>query len=138
MPHDRLAFVPGGTFFFTAVTYRRRLIFADATARVMLGNAFRGCLSRQPFQLDAIVLLPNHLHSIWSLPPGDADFSQRWNRIKREFTRQWLAAGGRETKPTTGKRRERRRGVWQPRFWEHTVQNEDDLTGISITYITIR
>ncbi len=118
---------PRGTCFFTVVTYRRRPIFAHGAARTLLGDSFRECLARQPFQLDAIVSLPDHLHAIWSLPPCDADFSGRWKRIKREFTRAWLAAGGSEAKPTSGKRRERRRGVWQPRFWEHTIQDDHDF-----------
>ncbi|MBX3437567.1 MAG: transposase [Planctomycetaceae bacterium] len=126
MPHYRRARLHGGTFFFTVVTYLRRPIFGDAAARKMLGNSFRECLARQPFQLDAIVLLPDHLHSIWSLPPGDADFSGRWSRIKREFTRAWLAFGGEEVKPSAGKCRDRRRGVWQPRFWEHTIEEDND------------
>ena len=75
MPNYRRAFVPGGTFFFTVVTYRRRPIFAHPTARELLGKVFRDRLQRQPFELDAIVLLPDHLHAIWSLPPGDAEFS---------------------------------------------------------------
>ena len=126
MPQYRRAKLHGGTYFFTLVTYRRRPIFNDPTARTLLGNSFRDCLARRPFQLDAIVLLPDHLHAIWTLPPGDADYSLRWSRIKREFTRAWLSVGGQEIKPTNGKRRERRRGVWQPRFWEHTIEDDDD------------
>ncbi|MGD9853416.1 MAG: transposase [Planctomycetaceae bacterium] len=57
---------------------------------------------------------------------GTFFFSGRWSRIKREFTRVWLACGGREAKPTAGKRRERRRVPWQPRFWEHTIEDDDD------------
>jgi len=78
MPDYRRAIIPGGTFFFTVVTYQRREIFADSPAREMLGKSIRECIERKPFQLDAIVLLPDHLHSIWSLPPGDEDFSGWW------------------------------------------------------------
>ena len=127
MPNYRRANTPGGTFFFTVVTYQRREIFTDSPSCELLGNSIRECMERQPFQIDAIVLLPDHLHTIWSLPPGDEDFSGRWNRIKREFTRQWLSAGEVELNPSEGKHRERRRGVWQPRFWEHTIEDEEDF-----------
>ncbi|MFV0443381.1 MAG: transposase [Planctomycetaceae bacterium] len=86
------------------MTYRRRPLFRDAWARECLGDSFRECLTRQPFRLDAIVLLPDHLHTIWTLPPGDFDFSGRWSRIKRKFTRTWLTTGGRETPPHAEKR----------------------------------
>jgi len=62
------------------VTDRRRKIFADPVACRLLGSILRRRQDRWPFAIDAIVLLPDHLHAIWSLPPGDADFSQRWVR----------------------------------------------------------
>ncbi len=73
------------------------------------------------------MLLPDHLHAIWSLPPGNAEYSKRWNFIKKEFTKRWLAAGGRETEISDARRREQRRGVWQPRFWEHALEKDDDF-----------
>jgi putative transposase len=77
--------------------------------------------------LDAIVLLPDHLHAIWTLPPGDADFSIRWAAIKADFTRHWIAAGGNEQRRTGSRLHERRRGVWQRRFWEHHIRDEADF-----------
>jgi len=69
------SFVPGGTFFFTLVTYHRRPIFKDARARDLLHKAIEDVRSRRPFELDAVVLMPDHMHCLWTLPPGDADFS---------------------------------------------------------------
>ena len=91
MPNYRRAFVPGGMFFFTLVTDRRRPLFESPVARQLLGQCFRECQARWPFSMPAIVLLPDHLHAIWSLPPGDSNYSTRWAWIKKEFTKRWLA-----------------------------------------------
>ena len=66
--------MPGGTYFFTLVTYNRQPLFRDVAARRLLRKAFVRCRRDRPFELDAIVLLPDHLHCIWTLPKGDADF----------------------------------------------------------------
>ena len=127
MPNWRRNFVPGGTFFFTVVTHGRRPIFKDAQATRLLGHIFRACRSQLPFQTEAIVLLPEHIHTIWTLPRGDVRYSQRWGWIKKEFTKRWLSAGGEDRSISNGRRRERRHGIWQPRFWEHTIESEDDF-----------
>lgn len=128
MPQYRRAIVPGGTFFFTVVTGGRHPLFADERARWLLGNVIRDCRDRFPWTLDAIVLLPDHLHAIWTLPSGDDGYSSRWSWIKREFTRRWLSSGGNESFRSLGQSRQRRRGVWQPRFWEHAIEDEDDFS----------
>ena len=74
-----------------------------------------------------MVLLPDHLHTIWTLPRGDADYSSRWRRIKAEFTDAYLAAGGRELPVSPSRKKRGERGIWQRRFWEHVVRDEDDL-----------
>ena len=94
MPDYVRAFMPGGTFFFTVVTYHRRPIFESPRARTLLREAIAGVQERRPFELEAIVLLPDHLHCIWALPPDDHDFSTRWRKLKEDFTRSFLAAGG--------------------------------------------
>jgi putative transposase len=127
MSDYRRYFVPGGTFFFTLVTERRSSLFANDTARKLLGSVMRRCFARYPVETVAIALLPDHLHAIWTLPSGDQAYSARWRWIKREFTREWLAGGGEETAIANPRRKERRRGVWQRRFWEHTIRDEDDL-----------
>ena len=127
MPNYRRAFRPGGTFFFTLVTYRRGRFLCDDPARALLRRAIDACRAVAPFEVDAVVLLPDHLHAIWTLPHGDADFSMRWARIKRSFTRAWVAGGGWEGGVSDSRRRNRRRGVWQRRFWEHAIRDETDL-----------
>jgi len=93
----------------------------------LLGSILRQCILKWPFTIDAIVLLPDHLHAIWSLPPGDDEYSKRWGWIKKEFMKAWLALGEREQARTAGRVRDRRRGVWQPKFWEHTLETDDDF-----------
>lgn len=73
------------------------------------------------------MLLPDHLHCLWTLPPGDADFSTRWRKIKETFTRDYLANERNEGHVSASKQRKGLRGVWQQRFWEHTIRDEDDF-----------
>ena len=77
MPDDRRAWVAGGTYFFTVVTHRRRRLFHEAAARILLGDAIRDCHRDWPFEMPAIVLLPDHLHAIWTLPSGDTNYDDR-------------------------------------------------------------
>jgi len=127
VPSFRRYFVPGGTYFFTLVTARRRPLFRHEEARTLLGEIMREERKDAPFKTVAIVLLPDHLHAVWTLLPGDDDYPSRWQAIKAKFTSQWLASGGSEQEVTPGYRRQRRRGVWQPRFMEHTIGDEQDL-----------
>jgi REP element-mobilizing transposase RayT len=83
MSYYRRAYIPGATFFFTVVTYHRRPILCDAPVRAALRDAVKTVQSRHPFTIDAWVLLPDHLHCIWTLPQGDADYAMRWGSIKR-------------------------------------------------------
>ena len=87
MPDYRRLYRPGGTYFFTLVTERRAPLFASPPARTLLGEVMRECSQRYPFKIPAIVLLPDHLHGLWTLPAGDDDFSIRWAFIKANFTR---------------------------------------------------
>ena len=77
-----------GTFFFTLVTYKRRRLFSSPLARQLLRDAIRHCRHHRPFDIEAIVLLPDHMHAILTLPAGDTNYSLRWNHIKRRFTMQ--------------------------------------------------
>ena len=103
--------VPGGTYFFTLVTRNRRAVFNNESSVAVLRAAFRQVCSQRPFVMDAIVVLPDHLHCIWRLPVGDADYSTRWRVIKRLVTTGLNAPEGR---------------IWQPRYWEHLIRDEQD------------
>jgi len=107
----RRVYESGGCYFFTVVTARRRPLFASASAVSHLRAAFRVVRGRYPFQTQCAVVLPDHLHCIWSLPKDDADFSLRWQLIKSYVSRRMP-----DDRP-----------VWQPRFWEHLIRDETDL-----------
>jgi putative transposase len=121
MPNYRRAFVPGGCWFFTVnLLDRQKTLLVDHVG--LLKRAIAATRRKRPFVIDAFVILPDHLHAVWTLPPGDSDFSTRWRLIKSDFARalpqrEWLS-------PVRIKRHER--GVWQRRFWEHLIRNEMD------------
>ena len=95
MSDYRRWFVPGGTFFFTVVTYARRPILTSDDGRLFLRNAINSVRERHPFTLVANVLLPDHWHLVMQLPSGDDRYSLRMKQIKAEFSEQgargWLA-----------------------------------------------
>jgi putative transposase len=129
MPDYRRWMILGETFYFTVVTHDRRPIFdRDKNVR-LLGEVMRLVRATTPFQTIAVVVLPDHLHCVWSLPCGDSDFSTRWKRIKREFTiRLPLGCGAHPDQVVSASRRSRgEKGVWQRRFWEHVVRDDDEL-----------
>jgi putative transposase len=121
MVRYRRNFLPGGSYFFT-VTLADRTSSALVDHVTALRMAFRIARRERPFTIDAIVILPDHLHAIWTLPPGDADFSGRWRRIKAHFTHRLVAAG-----TSVERRRNGEYALWQRRFWEHTIRNEIDF-----------
>lgn len=125
MPNYVRAIEAGGTFFFTVVTNRRRPILVSDLARSLLRGAIDDTRRRFPFTIEAFVLLPDHLHTIWRLPDEDSDYSKRWALIKKQFSQQWIAAGGQVSSVTNAQQRAGRVGVWQPRFWEHVVRATD-------------
>jgi putative transposase len=127
LPEFRRLYVPGATYFFTVVTADRAPILTGELGRDCLRRALKEARERWPFRIVAIVLLPDHLHAIWSLPRGDDAFSRRWAWIKRAFSRDYLARGGRDHAVSPAKRLGRRRGLWQRRFWEHLIRDDRDL-----------
>jgi len=122
MPHYVRAFVPGGTFFFTvAILERRRRLLTDHVD--LLRQSFSRVRAERPFRIDAVVVLPDHLHCIWTLPPDDADFSSRWHAIKSTFSRGIARGEGlSERRLSKGER-----DIWQRRFWEHAIRDERDF-----------
>lgn len=122
MPRYIRSFVPGGTFFFTVTLLeRQRRLLVERID--LLREAFSLVQAHKPFTLDAVVILPDHLHCIWTLPSGDADFSSRWHAIKAGFSRG-IASGERLSERRIKKGE---RGIWQRRFWEHAIRDERDF-----------
>lgn len=121
----RRAFTPGGTFFFTLVTEGRRPILAAAEAVETLRDAFRAVRQSRPFEIDAISVMPDHLHCIWTLPPDDADFATRWRLIKTWFTKHCDPAL--RTAPSPARVAKREQAMWQHRYWEHRLRDETDF-----------
>ena len=118
----RRNFVTGASFFFTVnLDDRRSRLLTDHIGP--LRAAFRYVRARHPFAIDAIVVLPDHLHAIWTLPHGDADFATRWRLIKTAFSRS--VAPGERRSPSREVKGER--GIWQRRYWEHTLRDEGDF-----------
>ena len=112
----------GGTYFFTVNLAERTadtLVQRIADLREVLGEV----KAAHPFSVVAMVVLPEHLHAIWRLPPGDADFPLRWSLLKAGFSRR-LAKDERR-RPSRAAKRER--GIWQRRYWEHRIRDAQDL-----------
>ncbi|MBR0870105.1 transposase [Bradyrhizobium tropiciagri] len=118
----RRNFVAGGCYFFTVnlADRRQELLTENVEA---LRTSFRETQQRHPFSIDAIVVLPDHLHAVWTLPEGDTDFSMRWRLIKTSFSRR-LTAGEAVSDSRAAKGE---RGIWQRRYWEHTIRDEGDF-----------
>jgi putative transposase len=117
--------VKGAAFFFTVVTHGRRRFLCDEANIKLIRESLQHVINRHPFTVDAFVLLPDHLHCIWTLPENDADFSMRWRQIKSYFSRKYhdeCKGGQAEVPLSTGKQ-----AIWQHRFWEHQIRDENDF-----------
>ena len=122
--------VEGGTYFFTVnlADRKRSLLVEHANA---LRNIVRVVRTELPFIIDAMVVLPDHWHAVWTLPPGDAAYTRRIRLIKARFTRHLLRAGIHITKDARGEQQ-----LWQKRFWEHTIRDDRDFEA-HINYVHI-
>ena len=129
MPDYRRNRVPGATYFFTVNLLDRRSDLLVTHIDVLL-MAVREVRRRSRFQIDAWVVLPNHMHALWTLPEGDADFPGRWRDIKTAFAKSLPAT---EHRSATMIRRGER-GIWQRRYWEHTIRDERDYA-VHMDYI---
>ena len=125
MQYRRLK-IPGISYFFTAVAFRRQSHFAGDIAVEALGDAIAKVQSRRPFQIDAQVILPDHLHALWTLPEGDDDYSMRWKLIKEGFTRWHVSYHG-EGVRSDSRVAKGEQAVWQRRFWEHGIRDDADF-----------
>ena len=118
----RRALVAGGTYFFTVnLASRQASLLTDHVD--CLRASVRRVRQAHPFEIIAWVVLPEHMHAIWALPPGDARYSMRWNQIKGAFSNQLPRAES----ISASRAGRRERGIWQRRFWEHLIRNQDDL-----------
>ena len=133
MTNYRRNFLPGGSYFFMVNLAERRLRLLTENIELLRG-AFRYAQARHPFAIEACVVLPDHLHAVWTMPDGDADFALRWRLIKAMFSRA-LPAGETISASRSSKGE---RGIWQRRFWEHTLRDDGDSSVTSTTSISIR
>lgn len=124
MQYRRLRF-KGGIYFFTVVTYERMPILTIPENLQLLKQAFERVRQSRPFKLIAIVVLPDHMHSLWSLPEEDDDFSTRWRLIKTYFSKSYM--GSCTSDITLSRRSKNEKTIWQRRFWEHLIRDNDDL-----------
>ena len=123
MPDYRRNRVPGGTYFFTVNLLERKLSLLTDHIDA-LRAAVRRVRARHPFHIGAWVVLPDHLHCMWTLPPDDTDYSTRWKAIKIAFAKSLPA-----TENLSQVRRAKgERGIWQRRFWEHTIRDDRDYS----------
>ena len=118
---------PGATWFFTVVTFNRRPVLCDEPVRMALHDAIVQTRVNRPFHIDAWVLLPDHLHCIWTLPDGDADFPTRWNLIKRRTSGALKNNYFDADAMTASKTSRRELTFWQRRYWEHRIRDERDF-----------
>ncbi len=126
MANYRRAGALGGTFFFTVVTYRRRPILDRPESRLTLRDVIESVRQRHPFTIDAWVLLPEHLHCIWTLPKGSSHFSMRWSLIKSGFSKRTKALFQVEEWMNASRLDHRESTIWQRRFWEHQIRDDEE------------
>ena len=129
--HYRRSIQAGGTWFFT-VNLRDRQSDLLVRQIELFRNVVRSVRQAHPFEIIAMAVLPEHLHAIWRLPDGDADYPLRWSQIKAGFSRR-LPLDEIVSPSRTAKRE---RGIWQRRYWEHQIRDEADLAR-HIDYIHI-
>jgi putative transposase len=122
MPDYRRAWHPGGTYFFTVNLLQRQN--NDLLTRYIetLRTVVKSVQQRHPFRIHGWVVLPEHLHCVIELPPGDADFATRWRLIKMDFSK----ALPRTERISAVRTRRGERGIWQRRYWEHLIRDERD------------
>ena len=125
MPNYRRTRIAGGTYFFTVVTFRRLPLLASSSAISALRSSFEAVMTRHPFTVEAMVIMPDHLHCIWTLPDGDHDFSTRWRLVKAGFSRACQRSPAEQIPWSLLRKREK--DVWQQKLWEHCIRDDMDF-----------
>jgi putative transposase len=131
MSNYRRLYVNGGTYFITQVTYQRHPWLCSEIGRLALRSAIQHVRQQYPFQIDAIVLLPDHFHTIWTLPPNDSNFSLRMRLIKRFVTKYYGAKLEIDIGISKSRSARKEGNLWQRRFWEHSIRDETDFNNHS-------
>ena len=129
----RRVVIEGACYFFTVVTHERQRLFSDPQTVQLLADAIAKVRVRHPFEIEAQVILPDHLHTIWTLPDGDANYAARWRLIKEGFTRAYCQSHGTPERTATARARGEQ-PVWQRRFWEHLIRDDRDFS-VHLDYI---
>ena len=124
--HYRRVRIEGATYFFTVVTHDREKLFVNPATVKLLNDAIAKVRDRHPFEIEAQVVLPDHLHVLWTMPEGDAAYATRWRLIKETFTRSYLKTAKMPVR-TEAARNRGEQPIWQRRFWEHTIRDETDF-----------
>ncbi len=127
MPDYRRDRTQGGTWFFTVVTYQRRKFLCDTHVRNALRTAIKRVQVNYPFTINAWVLMPDHFHCVWTLPPGDSNYSLRIGLLKRAVTIKCKSLIPVQDTRSKSRCTHREANVWQRRFWEHHIKDENDL-----------
>lgn len=127
MPEYRRAHLPESSVFLTLVTYERQKLFSVPENIERLRQACAVVVAEKPFTINAAVILPEHIHFLWTLPPDDRDYSYRVGRMKVLFTRALRGANNLPDDVCESRRKHRESDVWQRRFYEHTIRDEFDF-----------
>jgi putative transposase len=127
MPEYRRIKITGGTYFFTVVTCNRQPILTREELRQALREGIKKVRQSLPFIIEAWVLLPDHLHAIWTLPEGDANYQARWALIKSSVSRRCSQIGEEGHGGSESRKKRHESNVWQRRFWEHCIRDDLDF-----------
>ncbi len=129
MSNYRRLKIAGGTYFFTQTTYHQHHTWlCSEVARTALRNAINHVRERYPFTIDALVLLPNHIHCLWTLPPNDDDYATRWRLLKTYVTKECANQLNLSEPLTISRQKRGEQNLWQRRFWEHLIRDDHDFT----------
>ena len=116
MSRYKRIYLSGHSYFFTVVTANRKALFAEDENVQLLKTAFRYVQSRKPFKIEAICILPDHLHCIWTMQ-DDSNYSIRWQMIKTDFSRRYRHQN----------KEQKQAKIWQSRYWEHVIRDQVDF-----------
>jgi putative transposase len=127
MPDYRRVKIQGGTYFFTIVTHQRKQLFLHAKAPDLFLESLNHVNKFHPFSSLAYCILPDHIHLLWKMPVNDAEYSTRISEIKKKFSKYFIAEYGTSNFINQSQKNRGETGIWQRRFWEHYIRDEEDL-----------